>query len=171
MLQITNLYHSLLFVVVDKPAAWKQLDGGMYSTISHLSVCLNNYSFVENPKEAKPWPKDGFRKYGDDDRHHDRRPRSPRRHQDYASRYDDIPSRYRDPEYERYLEMRYMEERLAERYRYERLYDRYPPPSRDYMSYRGLDRYDYPLPPPRGYDYLRDDDYERDRRPFDYRYR
>ena len=132
---------------------------------------------AENPRDPKPWPKDNRRPYSsdnhDDDRHRDRHYRSRRRDDSY---YDDFPSRYRDPQYERYLEMRYMEERLAERYRYERLYDHYPVPSRypaggDYMGYRGFDRsYDYP--PSRGYDYLRDDDYDRDRRPFDsYGYR
>ena len=76
--------------------------------------------------------------------------------------------------------MRYMEERLTEKYRYDRLYDNYP--SRyDYMSHRGAERYDYPpqreydypVPPPpsRSYDYYRDDDFGRERRPFDvYRY-
>ncbi len=74
-----------------------------------------------------------------------------------------------------------MEERLSEKYR---LYDPYSspypvdyrgatryeyPPSRRY-DYAQLPRgYDYPPPTARGeYDYHRDDDYSRERRPFDY---
>lgn len=137
--------------------------------------CLFRYFQVyslENPRDSKPWPKDSRRLYpsDDDQRHYDRHRRTCRRDSDNF--YNDIPFRYRYPEYERYLEMRYMEQRLAERYRYDRLYNRYPPHSNHYanhMSYREMDRYDYP--PPRGYDYPRDDDYDRERRPFNYGYR
>lgn len=129
---------------------------------------------TETVQNQKPWPKDGRR---DRSPHRDRHTPRYDRHRGGRSRSnsyhdDDIPSRYQDPEYERYLEMRYMEDRLADRYRsYDRLYtDRYPPLPRyhdDYLSYRGGDRYDYPS---RGYDSYRDDDYDRERRPFDYSY-
>lgn len=135
---------------------------------------------LENPRDPKPWPR---RSRSDED---DRRGFSRRRRDYHDDHHDDYPSRYRDPSYERYLEMRYMEERLAERYRYsDRLYDRYLPPSRYQPpppDYRSADyppppsRGDYPAPsrgdypaPSRGYEYQRDDDH--DRRPFDYNYR
>lgn len=117
-------------------------------------MCIIVIILLEKVDDLKPWPNSRrSRRYSDED---DRRG-------SYRRRHEDIPPRYRDPSYERYLEMRYMEERLAERYRYsERMY---PPPRGRYPDYRD---YDYPGPS-REYSYTRDDDY--DRRPFDHGYR
>lgn len=152
--------------------------------------------YIENPKEPKPWPKDPKRPYvpdySDDRRRRERRRERSRREPDEYRHgyYDDVPPRYHDPYYERYLEMRYMEERLAERYRadYDRYYDRYPvmPATRypdyhdqrvdhdyrlDYRSeYRERSRYgdsrSYEPSLLSRYDRPRDDTYDR-RRPFD----
>lgn len=69
--------------------------------------------------------------------------------------------------------MRYMEERLAERYRndYGRYYDRYPSPASRYPDYRERgrygDRYSERYEPTMvRYERPRDDEYDR-RRPFD----
>ena len=125
-----------------------------------FDLCHLNY--VEKLDETRPWPSSRS-SHDDDDRHHRRRhhrsERSERRrdrerrresdshrhHSHHSRYYDDVPPRYHDPYYERYLEIRYMEERLAERYRAseaDRYYERYPPPS---------GRYPPPPPPPEYY--------------------
>lgn len=94
-----------------------------------------------------------------DDERRERRDRERRRSRERRSRrYDDYydeprsSSRYRDPYYERYLEMRYMEERLAERYHAE---------MERYYSTGGGGNFRYPPRPPpiRGAEYQRDHTY------------
>ena len=125
-------------------------------------------TIAENPKEPKPWPKEPKAPFVPDEDYREKRPRERRRRyeSEHYRDYPEVPSRFRDPYYERYLEMRYMEERLAERYRMERYYDRYSSSSRYYS-----DRYEYPpLPAIRSYTRPREEEY--DRRPFDrYGYR
>lgn len=141
---------------------------------------LQVFTLLENPKDPKPWPKDPRRPFVPEYNDHHRSERRRDRQRDNDSyQYNNIPPRYQDPYYERYLEMRYMEERLAEKYcvdadryydRYHQSNSRYPEYRQDYRSdFREHHRYAESRgyePSYSRYDRPRDDNYDR-RRPFD----
>lgn len=179
-------------IVVDKPSAWKKLDGGTLTLVnSTYNIIIMHTCIIESTKDTKPWPKDPKRPFipdrrgggrgggrrdrdrGSRDGYREKRGRSQR---DQRRRYDHedyyASSRYRDVYYDRYLEMRYMEERMAAERYYDRYnYDRYSALGMGTarsrygddvsLSGRGYECYGS------SYDRPRDDDYERERRPFD----
>ena len=82
--------------------------------------------------------------------------------------WDGAPARYRDPDYERYLEMRYMEEMLAERHQSDRYYApprhhyrQPPPPDYGHEWHDMAPRSSYARPRDDPYDHM---PFERERR-------
>ena len=154
---IMQLHNCCLSVVVDKPLMWKKLDGGncQYTTIT----TPNLYFYTDEPITTKYTG-------GDRGRSRPYRDRPKPRMREEHSDWDGPPARFRDPEYERYLEMRYMEEMLAERQQSDRYYAprHFRPTPPDY----GSEWHDSPyMPGPSRSSYARPRDDPYDQMPFE----